>query len=384
MRNFTNTHVATTLASDVSPSATTITPVSLAALPTSFPFTLVISRGTASMEIVTVDGVVGSSLAVIRGEDGTLAQPHFAGDSVTHEVTARDVAEPLAHMVDATDTHGVGVGSEVVGTDTEQTLTNKTISGTSNTLTGIPNSAISSVVAAKITQPFASLAVTGAVTAASAALSGAFEASSATVINTLNAGNLYVGENVSVNGDGIIAGDLSVGANATAVGFVDGLTDVRYNGNSLPRGIIGGKMWASTGAVLAAGLGNAAYSNMSSGAVQVQAGRRYRIAVRSKALPSTGAVKWFQQLRESSTTDTGQVRGFHIVNEMEAGEGLMEDWEAQYNETSNRTVTFYLHAGTYPHDAGNTVTMQRNTDAGAEVFVIVEDIGPASRVTTVA
>lgn len=53
-----------------------------------------------------------------------------------------DIASDITtHAAASTGVHGVGAGS-VVGTSTTQTLTNKTISGSSNTFSNIPQSAV--------------------------------------------------------------------------------------------------------------------------------------------------------------------------------------------------------------------------------------------------
>lgn len=132
----------TKLTSAVSAEDTAITVASLNGWPTSTPFTAVIDPGTASEEIVTVTGVGGTGLVVIRGEDGTAPVSHHAGATVRHMMTGRDLGDAQRHIEASTDVHGVGQGSAVVGTDTAQTLKNKTISGQDNTITDVPQASV--------------------------------------------------------------------------------------------------------------------------------------------------------------------------------------------------------------------------------------------------
>lgn len=159
-RNYTNTHTSTTLSGGITAAATSITPTSLAGLPVAYPYRLAIDHGTAQVEIVEVTNLAGSNLVVTRGMDGTLAQDHNAGASVVMAVTAADLKEPQDHMAASANVHGVGSGADVVGTTTTQTLSNKTISGASNTLTNIGNSSLSAIDGSKVTMPIPTLTVT--------------------------------------------------------------------------------------------------------------------------------------------------------------------------------------------------------------------------------
>lgn len=118
----------TTLAADVNSSATTILVAATTGFPSSKPFTLVIDVDTASEEIVTVTAASGTTLTVTRGVDGSTAVAHTTGAVIAHQITARDVDEPNAHIDATTSVHGITDTSVLVTTTGTQTLTNKTIS----------------------------------------------------------------------------------------------------------------------------------------------------------------------------------------------------------------------------------------------------------------
>lgn len=134
-RQYRSTVEAKTLSSGINNSVTSMTLNSVTTLPSSYPYTLVIDPDLSSEEIVTVTASGGGNvLTITRGQDGTSAQSHNAAAVVKHMITARDLQEPHDHMALSANAHGV-TGS-VVGTSDTQTLTNKTINLTSNTLTG--------------------------------------------------------------------------------------------------------------------------------------------------------------------------------------------------------------------------------------------------------
>lgn len=137
-RKYSNTAVETTLTSGVTSSDTTIVVGSTAGFPSSFPYTLDVNHETSLSEVVLVTGAATNSLTVTRGYGNTSAQAHQAGARVVHVVDATHANDMETHVDAASNVHGVGTGSNVVGTATTQTLTSKTISGSNNTLTALP------------------------------------------------------------------------------------------------------------------------------------------------------------------------------------------------------------------------------------------------------
>jgi len=115
------------------------------------PFTAVINRGFATEEKVLCASRSGNVLTVQtvgtngRGWDDTTITSHSVNDTIEHVWTSTEAEDSAAHIAAASGVHGV-VGS-VVGTSDTQTLTGKTISGASNTLSGIPESAVTNLVA---------------------------------------------------------------------------------------------------------------------------------------------------------------------------------------------------------------------------------------------
>lgn len=126
---------ATTLSSSCNSSATSIVVNSATGYPIQFPFTVIIDRGTATEEAVSVTAASGTTWTVTRAIDGTTAFAHSIGATVEHGITAQDIRESNTHVNTSGAVHGV-TGS-LVGTTDTQTLTNKTIGVLSNIINGL-------------------------------------------------------------------------------------------------------------------------------------------------------------------------------------------------------------------------------------------------------
>jgi hypothetical protein len=142
-RYYSSTAVAGTLTATLGSADTTMVVSSIAGWPATRPYTVIIGEDTTSEELVTVTAGTTTTLTITRGVGGTSGQAHGIGETVRHGIYAQDFEDGAAHYAASTAVHGV-TGS-VVGNSDTQTLTNKTISGASNTLSNIPSSAISGV-----------------------------------------------------------------------------------------------------------------------------------------------------------------------------------------------------------------------------------------------
>lgn len=107
------------------------------------PFAVVIDRGGPHEEKVLCTEWNASSFQISqRGYDGTAPQAHSATETCEHVITSLDASEPNFHLTSDAGVHGLGALEDVVGETKVQTLTGKTMDGTANTFTNIPQSAV--------------------------------------------------------------------------------------------------------------------------------------------------------------------------------------------------------------------------------------------------
>ena len=126
-RFYSSTARKTTLTDPVNAVDIELTVASFSGFPPNFPFTIIIDRDTIDEEVAECTGVSGSTLTVTRGVDGTTAVSHAVGAQVEHGVSAREFRESRQHEGNTENVHGLGFGSQLVGTLETQTLTNKTL-----------------------------------------------------------------------------------------------------------------------------------------------------------------------------------------------------------------------------------------------------------------
>jgi hypothetical protein len=100
------------------------------------PYVVALDYNTSSEELVLVTGQSGNTLNITRGFNGTSPTAHNPGAVVRHVITAQDLTDYQDHAAASTNVHGIT--GPLVGTNDNQTLTNKSISGSSNTITNVP------------------------------------------------------------------------------------------------------------------------------------------------------------------------------------------------------------------------------------------------------
>jgi microcystin-dependent protein len=269
-RYYSSNAVDTTLVTGIDASATEVVLASTSGMPQSYPFTLALDYDTASEELINVVGVgtvansykVGSTVGVAsitgRGVDGNAATSHTAGAPVKHVISARDIREAQVHINASTkytvtngattydvDLHGIASGEgSVVGTTKTQTLTNKSISGASNTITSIAQSSVTNLTSdLALKAPLAGPTFTGTVVLPSTTSIGNVSSSEIGVLDGLTSSTAEL--NI-LDGVTATAAELNVLDGITAstaeLNYVDGVTsNIQTQFNNLvtvPTGVI--------------------------------------------------------------------------------------------------------------------------------------------------
>ena len=240
-RYYSSNAVDTTLVTGIDASATEIVLASTSGMPQSYPFTLALDYDTASEELVNVVGVgsgansykvgstVGTASIVGRGVDGNAATSHAAGAPVKHVISARDIREAQTHIDASTkytvtngaitydvNLHGIANGEgSVVGTAKTQTLTNKTISGATNTINSIAQASVTNLTSdLALKAPLASPTFTGTVTLPTGTVSSGMIADGAIVDADVNASAAIAWTKIAPSST----------VSATELGYLDGVT----------------------------------------------------------------------------------------------------------------------------------------------------------------
>lgn len=122
-RGYKGAPVTTTLASNISNSATSCTVVSVTGWPTTFPFFAVLSPGSSKEEKVLVTGITSTTLTIERAKDDTAASAHDGGATIYPVFSAVEaneanlVASAMTTKGDLIVTDGLTINRLGVGTN---------------------------------------------------------------------------------------------------------------------------------------------------------------------------------------------------------------------------------------------------------------------------
>ena len=248
-RNYSSVVEPKALTSNITDAAATqITLNNVTGLP-SAPYVLVINPDTAKEEVVlvTVDqtGVTSPTLKVQRaieasGGVGVARNDHTIGDVVKHMIVGSDLQIVHDHFSNESTTAGTAHGASggVVGRTNSQTLTNKTIDLTDNTLRGtkaefnasLEDADFTTIAGTEtltnktLTSPtintptINSATLTGTVTNTSTLSGGTLSGTTLSGTTTATSGTIALGTNASA----ITANGATI--SATEVGYLDGVT----------------------------------------------------------------------------------------------------------------------------------------------------------------
>ena len=136
VRNYSSTTGEMSLLGACDTAAESVSLDSLQGLPTP-PFALILSAGGTSEEVVLATEISGSIVTITRAQGGTTAHSHTAGARVIHGLYGGDLQTFMDHVEAATEVHGLASGVALVGASNVQVLTNKSIDGADNTVTGL-------------------------------------------------------------------------------------------------------------------------------------------------------------------------------------------------------------------------------------------------------
>jgi hypothetical protein len=185
----------TTLSAPITSSSSTMSVGATTGWPSQFPFTLAVDYSTGAEELVDVTNVVGTTVYINRGIDGTSAQSHALGALIRHVITARDIRETEQHISLSSGVHGIT--GNVVGDSDTQTLTNKTLTGP--TITGLSNPTnsgdaanktyVDGILGSATAASVSAAAAVGSASAASASASSASGSAGTATTQATNAGN---------------------------------------------------------------------------------------------------------------------------------------------------------------------------------------------------